>query len=176
MSHSLIRVIQAKFPNVQVSAIGDGDTYAELVWEGGETLPSEAEISAAKKELLQEETWLQIKTERDRRKAAGIKVGDNWFHSDDTSRIQQIALTMLGASMPSGIMWKTMTGSFVEMSASLAQSIFQTNISYDKTNFAIAEQHRQNMMKLEDPTTYNYSSGWLQTFEEANPTLKTSLS
>ena len=65
-------------------------------------------------------------SERDRRKHdGGYKVGTNWFHSDDTSRIQQIALTIMGANMPANIMWKTMSGSFVLMTPTLAGQIFQ---------------------------------------------------
>lgn len=166
-----VQTIGEKFPDVSVSCIGDSSVYENLVWLGGDPLPSEAELDAAWVTILQEEAWLRIKAERDKRKAAGIKVGTDWFHSDDASRIQQIALTMLGASLPAGIMWKTMTGSFVEMTPTLATNIFQTNIYYDKQNFANAETHRQSMLQAADPETYDFSGGWLESYEDAHPEL-----
>ena len=39
-----------------------------------------------------QQAWERIKTERDRRKYAGVQVGEHWFHSDDPSRIQQMTL------------------------------------------------------------------------------------
>ena len=108
----------------------------------------------------------RIKTERDRRKYAGVKVGDHWFHSDDPSRIQQMALSMMGAAMPAGIMWKTMAGDFVEMTPALAGYIFAAVAAGDQAIFAVAEQHRLAMEASDDPAGYDYSTGWPQTFEE----------
>jgi hypothetical protein len=69
--------------------------------------------------------WRLIQAERDRRRANGVRVGANWYHSDDTSRIQQLGLLLMGANMPPGIMWKTMSNTFIEMTPILAQQIFQ---------------------------------------------------
>lgn len=110
--------------------------------------------------------WERIKTERDRRKYAGVKVGEHWFHSDDTSRIQQIALSMMGAGMPAGIMWKTMAGDFVEMSPELANQIFAAVAANDQAIFSVAEQHKQAMQASSEPWLYDFSTGWPQTFEE----------
>lgn len=67
--------------------------------------------------------WKLIQKERDRRKYAGVQANGYWFHSDDASRIQQMALSMMGVAMPAGIQWKTMAGDFVEMSPELANQI-----------------------------------------------------
>lgn len=163
-----IALIGEKYPSLQVSCFGDSSVYENLVAENGNALPSKDELDSQWLTYCQEQMWLKIKKARDDRKSAGIKVGENWFHSDDASRIQQIALTMLGSNLPAGIMWKTMTGSFVEMTPALASSIFTTNIYYDKMNFAVAETHRQNMLKAADPLSYDYSSGWLTNFVEAH--------
>lgn len=105
--------------------------------------------------------WEQIKKERDRRKSeGGYKVGANWYHSDDTSRIQQIGLVMLGANMPGGIMWKTMAGSFILMTPTLAGQIFQAALTSDMTIFTVAEQKKTAMDALTDLRDYNYLSGW----------------
>ena len=106
-------------------------------------------------------------SERDRRKHdGGYKVGTNWFHSDDTSRIQQIALTIMGANMPANIMWKTMSGSFVLMTPTLAGQIFQAAAASDMALFAIAEQKKQAMLASSSPTEYNYLTGWPKAYGE----------
>ena len=51
-------------------------------------------------DVQQQQCWERIKTERDRRKSLGVKVGSHWFHSDDASRIQQLALVMMGQGLP----------------------------------------------------------------------------
>jgi len=105
--------------------------------------------------------WLLIQGERDRRKTTGgYKVGNYWFHSDDTSRIQQLALTMMGANMPSGIMWKTMSGDFVLMTPTLAGQIFQAAAASDISIFSVAEAKKAEMLATSTPATYNYLSGW----------------
>lgn len=103
--------------------------------------------------------WEQIKAERDRRKAGGVKVGDKWFHSDADSRIQQLGLVMFGVNVPP-IQWKTMDGSFVEMSQTLANQIFQAIAAADQAIFAVAEQHRAAMEASSDPENYDFSGGW----------------
>lgn len=107
--------------------------------------------------------WKKIQAERDRRKAGGVKVGDHWFHSDDSSRIQQLALVIFGANLPSNIMWKTMSGAFVEMTPTLIQQIFQASAAQDITIFTAAETHKAQMMASPDPEAYDFSGGWPDT-------------
>lgn len=110
--------------------------------------------------------WDWIKTERDRRKAAGVKVGDKWFHSDDGSRIQQMGLVMMGASLPAGLQWKTMDGSFITMTPALAQQVFAAQATSDQTIFAVAEAHRVALKACADPAAYDYLTGWPKVFGE----------
>lgn len=109
----------------------------------------------------------RIKTERDRRKFLGVKVGQHWFHNDDSSRIQQLALVMMGVSMPPDLQWKVLTLTpppvFVEMTPSLAQAIFQATALSDQAIFAVAEQHRLAMEASANPSTYDFSGGWPET-------------
>lgn len=104
--------------------------------------------------------WEDIKAERDRRKAGGVKVGDKWFHSDDASRIQQIGLVMMGANLPAGLQWKTMDGSFITMTPSLAQQVFTAQATSDQTLFAHAEALRVALAKAPDPAAFDYLAGW----------------
>ena len=122
--------------------------------------------AAIMKERAQRACWLAIQQERDRRKWGGVKVGTKWFHSDDTSRIQQLGLVMIGANLPANLMWKTMDTTFVVMTPTLAMQIFGATAAQDVTLFTVAEQHRAQMMAAENPTDYNFMNGWPLTFGE----------
>ena len=73
---------------------------------------------------VQQAMWNAIQAERENRKLQGLPIAGKRYHSDADSRIQQLGLAMLGASIPAGLQWKTMDGSFVEMTPTLAQQIF----------------------------------------------------
>lgn len=114
--------------------------------------------------------WEQIKAIRDQRKGGGVKVKvgsvDKWFHSDDASRIQQMALVMMGANIPANLQWKTLDGSFVTMTQAVAQSVFAAAAASDQAIFAVAEGHRAALAACEDPAVYDYSTGWPAVFGE----------
>lgn len=116
------------------------------------------------------EIWGKIKSERDRRKVGGVKVKvgtfDKWFHSDDASRIQQMALVMMGANIPANLQWKTLDDSFVTMTQAVAQSVFAAAAASDQAIFAVAEGHRVAMEASADPAVYDYSTGWPAIFGE----------
>ena len=114
--------------------------------------------------------WEAIKVERDRRKSLGVKVGQHWYHSDADSRIQQISLFVMGASVPP-IQWKTLTTSpspvFVTMTPALAAGIFQGTAASDAAVFAAAEAHRVAMETSNSPESYDFSAGWPASIEDA---------
>ena len=86
------------------------------------------------------DTTQAIKNERDRRiQTSGYKVGSDWFHSDLTSRTQQIGLVIMGSSIPAGLKWKTMGGTLVTMTPTLAQQVFGAAAAQDAAHFAVAE-------------------------------------
>lgn len=103
--------------------------------------------------------WEQIKALRDQRKAAGVLVGSKWYHSDDSSRIQQLGLVMMGSSVPA-VPWKTMDGSFVTMSQALAMQIFQATAASDMAVFARAEALRAAVDAAADPLAVDIQAGW----------------
>ena len=115
--------------------------------------------------------WERIKAERDRRKVLGVKVGAHWYHSDDPSRIQQLALAMMGNAIPAGLQWKTLTTTpppvFVEMTPALAQGIFMATAASDAAIFAAAETHRVAMEASATPENYDCTGGWPVSIEDA---------
>ena len=161
-----IDVLTTYYPNVHAHAHGAGYEFSEVHWTDGDPLPPQAELDAKGLDLARERVWKAIQVERDRRKAGGYKVGTNWFHSDDASRIQQLGLVMMGANLPSGIMWKTLGGNFVLMTPTLATQIFMTTAMSDQAIFAVAEQHKTAMLQVAIPNTYDYSTGWPKTYGE----------
>jgi hypothetical protein len=112
--------------------------------------------------------WEAIKAERDRRtQVGGYRVGDHWFHSDTFSRTQQLGLVMLGANLPEGLQWKTMSGAFVTMTPTLAQQVFAAATSSDMAHFAHAEYLRGLVEAAEDAASVDIYAGWPPIFGEA---------
>jgi hypothetical protein len=87
-------------------------------------------------------------------------VGGHWFHSNDTSRIQQIGLVMMGSEIPPGLMWRTMDNGEVPMTPTLAGQIFQAVATSDAAHFEAAKILRANVEASSDPETVDTMAGW----------------
>lgn len=125
--------------------------------------------------------WEDIKAIRDRKtQQGGYKVGTDWYHSDTFSRSQQLGLVRkadkveaAGGDMntpfpgdgPGGFLfWKTMIGSFVPMTPTLAQAIFSAAEAQDGAMFLYAEQLKAQVEAAQDPTTVDIKAGWPTTY------------
>lgn len=119
------------------------------------------EPSKPNKKDLQSQIWEQIKAHRHAITRGGvyIKSVDKWFHSDDTSRTQYLALQML-VQFPDNLMWKTMDNSFVKLNKDLLGELTTTLITEEQANFVNAENHRAQMLQVDNPYEYDYSTGW----------------
>lgn len=116
-----------------------------------------------------DEAWEVIKQERTLRKQeGGFKVGVKWYHSDQPSRIQQIGLVLLGANIPANLVWKTMDGSFIQMTQTLAGQIFAAGASSDAALFQTAEVKKSETanMTAEQLALYDFAAGWPQAYWE----------
>ena len=101
--------------------------------------------------------WEDIKRERDRRtQQGGYQVAGKWYHSDTFSRTQQMGLVMMGAGIPGGLQWKTMDGSFVTMTQTLAGQVFAAAAASDAALFSHAEQIKAVMEA--DPVNFSLAS------------------
>lgn len=149
---------------VNVHCPGDGSDYDCIVWTGGNPLPSKAELDILILAETKKRQWLAIKDIRDSIKFGGVQVGDHWFHSDDSSRIQHLGLLALGANLTPGVMWKTLTGAFVEMTPDLAQQIFLATARSELRVFKIAEIKKQEMYASPNPSQYDQYAGWPPTY------------
>lgn len=117
-------------------------------------------------QTLQESVWTKIKALRDEKIAnGGYYVEGKWYHSDTVSRSQQTGLYLMGENVPAGLMWKTMDGSFVEMTQSLAQKVFFAATNQDSALFQHAESLRQQVKESSNPEQVDIESGWPATFQ-----------
>lgn len=162
-------------PNWIIDPVFEDEEFAMKIgpsfwtFPGGNVIntPMQSDYDIILRQQAQNNMWLSIQGERDRRKGTGgYKVGNYWFHSDDTSRIQQLALVMFGTNMPAGIMWKTMSGAFVPMTPTLAGQIFQAAATSDITIFSVAESKKVAMLAASTPANYDYLSGWPKAYGE----------
>lgn len=112
-------------------------------------------------QTLQESVWVKIKAIRDEKIAnGGYYVDGKWYHSDTVSRSQQTGLYLMGENVPVGLMWKTMDGSFVEMTQALAQKIFFAAAGQDSALFQYAESLKAQVEASSDPLSIDIYSGW----------------
>lgn len=118
------------------------------------------------KQILQDEVWEAIKQKRHTACRGGvyIKSVDKWFHTDDASRTQYLALQVL-PTLPENLMWKTMDNSFVKLDKALLTKLVMTILQEEQADFANAEKHKALMMQADNPLNYDYSTGWSQTYE-----------
>lgn len=131
---------------------------------------AEADIEDAAKaanylSLRKARRWEDIKAIRDRKTMqGGYSTGGKWYHSDTFSRTQQLGLVMLGASIPEGLQWKTMDGSFVTMTQTLAGQIFAAAAAQDTALFANAESLRATVNASSNPESVDITTGWPATY------------
>ena len=144
------------------AALLDGQSHGKIIDFNDSGFPVLREPDPATAEQI----WPQINAERDRRKSLGVQADGNWFHSDADSRIQQLALVIMGAGMPTGIQWKTMGSTFVLMTPELAGKIFAATAALDQQLFARAELHRKAMAESPTPSAYDFSTGWPDHYQE----------
>lgn len=125
--------------------------------------------------------WEAIKAIRDFRKEAGFEVGSYWVHSDVFSRSQWLGLkdnardtlasggsmsTVLRDDKSNKIVWKMLDGAFVQVTAQLAFDIVSAVMKSDMAIFTAAEQHRAAMCAAADPASYDFTTGWPQSYDE----------
>ena len=117
----------------------------------------------------QEEIWSAIKALREYRTLnGGVKVADKWFYTDLKSTAQYNTITNAGIQNPTLSIpdWKTMDGSFVEMTLDLVNQIQLAGITSQAQTYAVAEAHKAAMLASTDPSSYDYSTGWPVIFGE----------
>ncbi|EFB2831321.1 MULTISPECIES: DUF4376 domain-containing protein [Escherichia] len=107
----------------------------------------------------------EIKNRRDEITVDYIIINNHHFHSDTSSRIQQLSLTKMGAEkkIPPGLMWKTKNNGLIELTNEIAAQFESVTMDHDMRLFANAQRHIAAVKALDDIQAvldYDYSTGW----------------
>lgn len=140
----------------------------ELIYQDGKIISLNNQISADEiKQTNQELVWSAIKDKRHNNTRGGVYISsvDKWFHTDESSRIQYLALITL-PSLPDNLQWKTMDNSFIVLTRPLLTELTSAMLLKEQQDFMNAEQHKQRMMQADNPLDYDYSTGWSETYQE----------
>ena len=124
--------------------------------------------AAELKAQQQEEMWARIKAKRtdNLRHGVYVKSVDKWFHTDDNSRTQYLALAVM-PKLPEKLAWKTMDNSFVNMTKTLLEELMTQMLMDEQADFANAERHKAAMEKADKPLEYDYGDGWTANYEQS---------
>lgn len=155
-----IKLGQGCHINADLSASKPRPTHRHI-WQDGKW------VLGVEKSILQDEIWQAIKQKRRTITHGGvyIKSVKKWFHTDDSSRTQYLALQIL-PELPSELMWKTMDNSFVKLTKPLITELTMTILQSEQADFANAEKHRLAMLQAQNPLEYDYSKGWTAIYEQ----------
>lgn len=140
----------------------------EPIYQSGKIISLNNQISADEiKQTNQELVWSAIKDKRHNNTRGGVYISsiDKWFHTDESSRIQYLALITL-PSLPDNLQWKTMDNSFIVLTRPLLTELTSAMLLKEQQDFMNAEQHKQRMMQADNPLDYDYSTGWSETYQE----------
>ena len=121
------------------------------------------ELHDEKLKKQQSEMWTKIKQHRRDVITSGVivKSVDKRFYTDETSVIQYSQIgSMINMGTFEPAMWKTMDETFVELTVELFSELQQAMYKNTQDNYFIAESHKHNMMQMENPLDYDYTTGW----------------
>lgn len=139
----------------------------EPIYQDGKIISLNNQISADEiKQTNQELIWSAIKDKRHNNTRGGVYISsiDKWFHTDESSRIQYLALITL-PSLPDNLQWKTMDNSFIVLTRPLLTELTSAMLLKEQQDFMNAEQHKQRMMQADNPLEYDFSDGWSAIYE-----------
>lgn len=134
------------------------------VWDDlAKTWVIDDELFRARLETQQDLMWERIKERRLRAITSGVYITsvDKNFHTDTISVTTYSTVAgMIALDNYTPIQWKTMDNTWVLLTEALFKEL-QTSMS-NKTaaNYMVAEQHKVNMLLLENPLEYDYTTNW----------------
>lgn len=114
-------------------------------------------------EVLQDSAWSSIKDKRLKQVTSGVQVKsvNKRFHTDVTSAIQYSNVAgMIALNNYEPTEWKVMDNSWILLTKELFIELQKAMNANTQATYAIAEQHKEAMMLLDDPSNYDFSTGW----------------
>lgn len=131
---------------------------------------------------IRDRLWEKIKSKRDQLIiSGGHKIGNHWYHSDQISLIQQLALhgeakelSANGAPDSTVIVetpWKTLGGGFVSLTIGIAKNFVKSALAQQSALFDAAEAKLQlinSINRIEDFQDFDVNADWPETYTKAN--------
>lgn len=147
-----------------LGAAGLGIICHDGIWLG----PADAQAFIDAYDALawaRDQKWQQIKTKREAVKYAGVPIASvgKTIDTDEGARSQQLGLVLMGASIPSGLMWKFADNSFAPMTPTLAAEVLAATAARDMAVFAVAEGFRSQIGAMSDwqaVIALDITAGW----------------
>lgn len=113
--------------------------------------------------------WELIKNKRLEKITDGVLVSsiDKIFQTDNNSIIQYSNIAgMIAIDNYIPVNWKTVDNTYTLLTIDIFKELQRTiNINTQRL-FIVAEDHKIEMLKLEDPTAYDYSANWIEGEEQ----------
>lgn len=116
-----------------------------------------------------------IRGERDARYLAGVSIDVSgktyWFETTTETQLQlwrlnfvaEVMSVMGGASVDT---WKTMSGEKLSLTPEILKELIIAEADRTRIIFNNSEKHLAALQVAEDPTTYDYRTGWPQSYLE----------
>lgn len=123
-----------------------------------------------------QDLWEKVKEERETRLESGCYVPSikKWFHTDIISQMSYTrAMDFFNLGTPESkkpIAWKTMDGSFTEITKDKLTEIISTIFIHSQEIFKTAEIHRASINALTNLNPYDIKANWPSVFSEENNT------
>lgn len=137
-------------------------TYSrDWIWDGQEWI--KPELSEERKTELQERKWEEIKNERLKQITSGVYVPsvDKVFHTDDVSIIQYNNIgNMIALGNYEPIRWKVKDNTWLTLTVPLFKELQAAMVARTNEAYQVAEHHKAEMLKAEDPELYDFTTGW----------------
>ena len=114
--------------------------------------------------------WRQIEAVRDKKCANGVFVNGFWWQTSVNAKIRYMGAAAMGELFVATESWKTMSGEKTTLTGGIAARIMMAIAASDAAVFKVAEDHKTAMMAVEDPSVYDFSEGWPETFGEYQET------
>lgn len=130
----------------------------------------------------QEAVWEQIKAYRSERAKLGVHITsvDKWFETGEEEKLKILGLLALidkmglafDVAIP-GFDWATMDNTTVPVTKDLLLEIITEMAKAENADHLVSWEHREAMLKVEDPTTYDYTTNWVVRFNESSVVVQT---
>lgn len=160
--------------NGESITIADTDRWNSYqAWIASGNMPDPEAVVVVRRAEVIARLWGLIKERRQRCTEGGAKISisgvDRWVHTDLFSRTQWIGMVLLGAGLPAGLTWKTMSGDFVTLTPTIVQQVFAAILSKEAAAFARGEELRAAINGASDPLTVDITAGWPASYDDPLP-------